>query len=260
MALTAEELDGSAARPLALPQSLLPVASFSPKATAIRFGAAGAFGAYYVVSEAGFDTGLPDKPTAKSVEVFRTFESADGKPVSTVKLGEEVTAVVRVRAIDPSRPAIGGLAIVDLLSGGFEPVVQQSAPPAGDGAEGEETEGADQGEGEQGEGEGDNGPGSPGVGPAGEPDPSQGASVTAARSYALPIALPGATFQPEFGDVREDRVVLYGTAESAVKELRYAVKATNVGTYTVPPIQASALYDSTVSARGTAGKLVVVPR
>jgi len=54
--------------------------------------------------------------------------------------------------------------------------------------------------------------------------------------------------------------VLYGTADAAVKELKYAVKATNVGTYTVPPVQASALYDSTVVARGTAGKLVVVPR
>ena len=255
--LSAEELDGSAVRPLALPQSLLPVASFSPAATAIRFGASGAFGAYYVVSEAGFDTGLPDKPAAKSVEVFRTFEGPDGKPVTTVKLGEEVTAVVRVRAIDKSRPMINELAIVDLLPGGFEPVVQQMVPPAGDAGEGEgESAGEEsEGEGDQGEAEGEN----EGEG-HGNAQPAPGAGVAAARSYALPIALPGATFEPEFGDVREDRVVLYGTAESAVKELRYAVKATNVGTYTVPPIQASALYDSTVVARGTASKLTVVPR
>lgn len=244
--LSAEELDGSAVRALTLPPSLLPVASFSPNATAIRFGATGSFGAYYVVSEAGFDTGLPEKPTARSVEVFRTFESADGKPVTTVKLGEEITAVVRVRAID--RPAISELAIVDLLPGGFEPVVQQTAAPANEEGDGEEGGG----EGEENEAE-EQGGGS-------EEQPAPGAGVTAARPYALSIALPGATFEPEFGDVREDRVVLYGTAQSAVKELRYSVKATNVGTYTVPPIQASALYDSTVVARGTAGKLVVVPR
>ncbi len=84
--------------------------------------------------------------------------------------------------------------------------------------------------------------------------------VTAAASYALPIVLPGSTFAPEFGDVREDRVVLYGSAYSEVKELRYAIKATNVGKYTVPPVQASALYDSTIVARGTPGKMTVVPR
>ena len=243
--LSAEELSGGTAHALSLPPSLLPVATFSPGATAIRLGAEGPFGAYYVVSEAGFDATLPDKPMAKSVEVFRTFESADGKPVTTVKLGEELTAVVRVRAL--GRPAINELAIVDLLPGGFEPVVQQAAtPPPGDGAGDEEAGSA----------------GSDDEGAEGDTTDEQpaGAGVAAGQPYALPIALPGATFQPEFGDVREDRVVLYGTADAAVKELRYAVKATNVGTYTVPPVQASALYDSTVVARGTAGKLVVVPR
>jgi len=252
--LSAEELAGSAVHALSLPRSLLPAVPFSPNATAIRFGATGPFGAYYVVSEAGFDSGLPDKPTSKFVEVFRTFEGADGKPVTTVKLGEEVTAVVRLRAIDQARPTISQVAIVDLLPGGFEPVVQQTAARAnaggdndgeGDGEAAGPGGGADD-EGEQGEGDGE--------------QTASGNGVAAAQAYALPIALPGATFEPEFGDVREDRVVLYGTAESAVKELKYAVKATNVGTYTVPPIQATALYDSTVLARGTAGKLVVVPR
>jgi len=244
--LSAEELAGNTVHALSLPPSLLPVASFSPSATAIRFGAEGPFGAYYVVGEAGFDRGLPDSPLAKSVEVFRTFQGADGKPVTTVKLGEELTAVVRVRAV--GRPTINELAIVDLLPGGFEPVVQQAAAPPHDDSDGDaegsggaaDDEGGDEGEG------------------AGEQPAAAG--IAAAQPYALSIALPGATFQPEFGDVREDRVVLYGTAEATVKELKYAVKATNVGTYTVPPVQASALYDSTVVGRGTAGKLVVVPR
>jgi len=249
--LSAEELSGSAAHRLSLPPTLLPVASVSPSATAIRFGAEGPFGAYYVVGEAGFDTGLPDQPVAKSVEVFRTFEGADGKPLTTVKLGDEITAVVRVRAL--GRPAVGALAIVDLLPGGFEPVVQQVAAPARTGGEGDgEDESAGAGADDE-EGEGAS------AGEGAEEQPA-GAGVSPAQPYALAIALPGATFQPEFGDVREDRVVLYGTAEAAVKELKYAIKATNVGTYTVPPVQATALYDSTVVARGTAAKLVVVPR
>ncbi len=65
---------------------------------------------------------------------------------------------------------------------------------------------------------------------------------------------------PEFGDVREDRVVLYGSAGGEVTELRYAIKATNVGTYTIAPVQATAMYDSTVVGRGAGGKIVVVPR
>ncbi|HEY4184728.1 MAG TPA: alpha-2-macroglobulin [Polyangia bacterium] len=250
--LSADELVGGQPRALTLPQSLLPVASFSPNATAIRFGATGPFGAYFVVSEAGFDVGVPDKPSSKSLEVFRTFEGADGKPVTSVKLGEEITAVVRLRTLD--RPSVGGLAIVDLLPGGFEPVVQAAAPPAGGEGEAEREEG-DPGAGHP-EGEDEEGNG----GATDDDNAVPGDRATAAQPYALSIALPGATFQPEFGDVREDRVVLYGAAESAVKELKYAIKATNVGTYVVPPIQATALYDSTVIARGTAGKLVVVPR
>ena len=84
--------------------------------------------------------------------------------------------------------------------------------------------------------------------------------LEAAAAYELPIALPGSTFPLEFGDVRDDRVVLYGPAAAEMEELRYVIKATNVGTYTVPPVQARALYDNTVFARGQAGKLVVVPR
>lgn len=80
-------------------------------------------------------------------------------------------------------------------------------------------------------------------------------------SFALPIALPGATFSLESGDVREDRVVLYGAASPQAQEVRYLIKATNVGRYTIPPVQASALYDSTIQARGAGGgKLTVLPR
>jgi len=254
-AFTIDEVRGGQPHALALPPSLLPVVPFSPAATAIRFGASGPFGGYFVVSEAGFDTAVPDKPKANFVEVFRTYEDADGKALSSVKLGDEVTAVVRVRALQ--RPSVTGLAIVDLLPGGFEPVVQVRAPATETGgdtaaAEGESEGGAevdsDDGAGES-EGGDDEGGGETG-----------GDSGTTTASFGLSIALPGNTFVPEFGDVREDRVVLYGTAAGEVTELRYAIKATNVGTYTIAPVQATAMYDSTVVGRGAGGKIMVVPR
>ncbi|HEY8927218.1 MAG TPA: hypothetical protein VIU64_22700, partial [Polyangia bacterium] len=124
---------------------------------------------------------------------------------------------------------------------------------AGDGAGGEgEGEAAGEGDG-AGEGEGDEGGGES----EGETD---GDGAAAAPTFCLSIALPGNTFTPEFGDVREDRVVLYGAAATEAQVLKYNIKATNVGSYTVAPIQATALYDSTVAARGVAGKITVVPR
>lgn len=254
-ALGAEELTASGqTRALALPAaSLLPAVPFSTAAKAIRFSSAGSFGAYYVVSEAGFDTGLPDKAVSKGIEVFRTYETADGKPAATVKLGDELTAVVRVRTLGPS--SVGGLAIVDLLPGGFEPVIQAPAAHPND-ATGEA--GEEGGDGEGGEAEGDGQDSDEGAQAGEGAGNDQVAAV--ARSFALSVALPGATFEPEFGDVREDRVVLYGAAGTEATVLKYAVKATNVGTYTIAPIQATALYDSTIVARGVASKIAVVPR
>jgi hypothetical protein len=114
-------------------------------------------------------------------------------------------------------------------------------PPSADEGEGE---GEQQGDGEDVHGAGD----------ADEGD------VAGGPSFALPIALGSSTFAPEYGDVREDRVVLYGGATTQVKEFVYAIKATNVGRYTVPPIQAEAMYDRSVVARGVAGKIEVVGR
>jgi uncharacterized protein YfaS (alpha-2-macroglobulin family) len=258
-ALSVREIVGGQPRPLVLPAaSLLPVASFSAAATAVRFDAAGPFGAYWVLAEAGFDQAAPAQPMTHALEVFRTFEGPDGKPVTTVKLGEEITAIVRLRAI--GRDHIGHLAIVDLLPGGFEPVVQSSKPPGGP-SEGDETAASDEGGGGESQGEGEReAPSDNNAQANDEAAPGQGTGAEEASPFALSIALPGATFPLEFGDVREDRVVLYGPAESAVRELRYKIKATNVGTYVVPPVQAQALYDSTVIARGAGGKIVVTPR
>ncbi len=258
--LTAHEIVGGQPRPLVLPQSLLPVTSFSPGATGIRFEAQGAFGAYWVVGEAGFDLAIPDKPQSRSLEVFRTYEGADGKPATTAKLGEEITAVIRLRTL--GKPFVNHLAIVDLLPGGFEPVVQAGRPSpsadgdsaSGDGERGGDGESLGEGEG-AGEAEGDHGQDNGSQQPSGAGD-----TVATASSFALSIALPGATFPLEFGDVREDRVILYGPGSATVRELRYAIKATNVGTYTIPPVQAIALYDSTVIARGAGGKITVLPR
>ncbi len=58
-------------------------------------------------------------------------------------------------------------------------------------------------------------------------------------------------------DVREERVVLYGTVTSQVSEYRYRIRATNVGTFVVPPAYGESLYERDVQARSMPGKIVV---
>ena len=77
-------------------------------------------------------------------------------------------------------------------------------------------------------------------------------------TFALPISVEGTTFAPVYGDVREDRVVLYGTVGPQMQEFVYVIKATNTGNFAIAPVLADSLYDRTVLARGTGGRLTVV--
>jgi uncharacterized protein YfaS (alpha-2-macroglobulin family) len=61
-----------------------------------------------------------------------------------------------------------------------------------------------------------------------------------------------------YADPREDRVVFYGTLTSDVQEIVYRIKATNIGTYTIPPAFGEAMYDRSLLARSVAGKIEIV--
>jgi uncharacterized repeat protein (TIGR01451 family) len=61
-------------------------------------------------------------------------------------------------------------------------------------------------------------------------------------------------------DAREDRVNFFGTIGPSITELVYIIKATNPGTYTVPPIYAASMYDLTQQAHGVSSKMTVTQR
>jgi uncharacterized protein YfaS (alpha-2-macroglobulin family) len=61
-----------------------------------------------------------------------------------------------------------------------------------------------------------------------------------------------------FADPREDRVVFYGMVTREVQEVQYRIKASNVGSYEVPPAYGEAMYDRNVVARSVAGRVEVV--
>ncbi|MEJ2200999.1 MAG: hypothetical protein P8X63_08300, partial [Desulfuromonadaceae bacterium] len=60
-----------------------------------------------------------------------------------------------------------------------------------------------------------------------------------------------------YADVREDRVVFYGSFDGSVRELRYRAKATAAGQFGVPPAYAASMYDRSVRAVAPGGAVEV---
>ncbi|MES2934969.1 MAG: hypothetical protein V4805_15930, partial [Pseudomonadota bacterium] len=87
------------------------------------------------------------------------------------------------------------------------------------------------------------------------------AANSADKNATVPIAgLSGgrSNWSIEYADVREDRVVFYGTVTSNLSEITYRIKATNKGKFVVPPAYAEALYERSVQARSLGGQSLVV--
>lgn len=195
--------------------------------------------AWYLLNQSGYDRVAPKAAQSHGLEVIRDYLDSAGKPVTTLIQGDEVTVRLRVRALGAN--ARGDIAIVDLLPGGFEPVLQQPEAAlairksASDEADYEECDGEDCGDGE------------------GSAQPSN-------APPAPTLAMPGSSFQPRHVEQREDRIVLYGMVRAQVSEFRYRVRANNSGRFVVPPIYAESMYERAVYAQGgPAGTLQVTP-
>ncbi len=128
-------------------------------------------------------------------------------------------ATVRLRLRALKNDAVDDLAIVDLFPGGFELVMQQ-APPAADS----------------------------------DPDSADGNVRT-----GLPrLAAPGTTLHAVHEELRDDRVVLYVSANRSVREYRYRIKATAIGRYQLPPAYAESMYVQELYAQGPSDGVVEV--
>jgi len=139
--------------------------------------------------------------------------------------GQPVTTVrsgdeitVRLRMRAIDSAYIANVAVTDVLPGGFEPVLQSA--PAADGRE-------------------------------------AAAAEASSAGFSADRLGSGGPWRPEFADVREDRVVLYGGLSKDLAEYRYRIRATNAGTFLVPPSYAESMYDRTVRARTLAGRVTV---
>jgi uncharacterized protein YfaS (alpha-2-macroglobulin family) len=106
-----------------LPAGAIPKVSVPEGTSNLRFTSRGPLTAYFVINESGFDRQAPAKALSEGIEIFREFLDAKGNPVTQVKVGPEFLVRLRVRATRRDREP--QIAIVDLLPGGVEPVLDQ---------------------------------------------------------------------------------------------------------------------------------------
>jgi uncharacterized protein YfaS (alpha-2-macroglobulin family) len=220
----AEVLKSKQVRALALPPGLFPKTPFSDAAAALRFSNNSSLNAYYLVQQSGFDRKPPTTAIKQGLEVLREYTDAAGKPLAEITMGQQVDVHLKFRGLKADH--IGSIAMVDLLPGGFELVVptQPAATPFAEAGNEENPEGGREG-------------------------------GYAGWQCQICVGQPKAML--EYADMREDRVVFYVSASRDVQEIVYRIKATNVGAFVVPPAYGEAMYDRSVVARSTAGKLSV---
>lgn len=62
----------------------------------------------------------------------------------------------------------------------------------------------------------------------------------------------------EYADIREDRVILYGDVGRTAQDITYRARATNIGQYSMPAAYAEAMYERRLFGRSAAGRFTVV--
>ncbi len=123
-------LPGNKEQPLVLPKGLFPKTGFAPEAEKVRIATASDFTIFYQVTQAGFDLNLPTQEIKQRIEVQREYRNPSGTVVTQAALGDELEVRIKLRSLDNA--VLPNVAIVDLLPGGFE-VVMDSLPRSGQG-------------------------------------------------------------------------------------------------------------------------------
>jgi hypothetical protein len=67
------------------------------------------------------------------------------------------------------------------------------------------------------------------------------------------------TWEIEYADIREDRVIFYGAVNSDMTEVTYTVRATNAGDFVVPAAYGEAMYERRIFGRSASAKFKVNP-
>ncbi|MBC7755452.1 MAG: alpha-2-macroglobulin [Bdellovibrio sp.] len=206
---------------LNLPANIAPLVNIAPDTARLSFKGPSGLPLFYAVTESGFDVKAPASELKQGLEVYREYTDDKGQPLKAIKMGDEITVHIKMRALEGSYDDV---AIVDMLPGGFEPVLQAAVS---------ETDASitPEGYGEEG----------------GAPGQSQ--------TWTSPLGIGG--WQPTYADIREDRLVFYGAVSTTITEFTYKIKATNSGQFVVPPAYAESMYNRLLQARSLPSSLTV---
>lgn len=177
-----------------IPPGLMPEIDIDNRIKLLNVASKSEFPLFHQTTEAGFDIDLPRDVVKHGIEIQREYRDASGKVIDRIPMGEEVSVHIKLRAIDDEYHY--NTAIVDLLPGGFDVVLEDSRQHQG-------------------------------------------------------------SFQPDYVDLREDRVLIFGAVHKSVQEFVYRIKPGSRGTFVVPPTFAEGMYDRTVRATGLAGTMTV---
>ncbi|MGC8698139.1 MAG: hypothetical protein ACP5Q0_06650, partial [Halothiobacillus sp.] len=204
--------------------------------------------AWYALAQSGYDRNPSTKTLKEGLEIVRTYTDAAGKPVDHVTLGQTIDVHISLRALGDI--AVGDVAVVDILPGGFELVPNPPpAPPA------PASDGADGGSADP-QANIDNAPADDATSDNGTADNSE-AQPDAPQD---PLAQPGSHLAVNYVEPREDRVLIYAEANRDVQQYIYRIRATNTGSFMRPPAYASSMYDrSLVAYAPGTGTLTVLP-
>ncbi|MBN1271364.1 MAG: alpha-2-macroglobulin family protein [Candidatus Aminicenantes bacterium] len=179
---------------LVLGQGLFPKTDFSAKANKISINNPSDHHLFYQLIQSGFDKELPMEAITQNLEVFREYRDESGNIITKTNLGSEIEVRLKVRTLN--KKILRNIALVDLLPGGFEVVLDKTRAS-------------------------------------------------------------NSTWAVDYMDIREDRVVLYGTAGPDVKEYSYRIKAVSRGRFKVPPLFGESMYDRTVQAQSLGGDIII---
>jgi uncharacterized protein YfaS (alpha-2-macroglobulin family) len=233
--------------PVGSPRGVIVDAHWAAGAQRLRLVNDGDNAAWYGVAQTGFDRKPSTETRKDGLEITRTYTDTKGKSIDSVATGDEIDVHVRIRSTRSD--GVDDIAIVDLLPGGFEPVLQTAPPADAEAAPSDEGTSDTAGEGEESADAGDGGEGAEGDA-EGEGDDTP--------AWHLPIGNPESTWKPDYADVREDRVVVYGMASTDVQEFIYRIKATNAGKFVIPPVFVESLYDRGTQGRAPGGGTMTV--
>ncbi len=234
---------------LLIPKGLFPKMNFNEGSNRLKIENPNKLSLFYLATQGGFDNQQPAKVIKEGAEIIHEIMDEKGNKISSLKLGEEAYVHLRVRSLNADY--LQNIAVVDLLPSGFELVLDERLKAPQHEQDSPESEGTDS------EGHSDvDGP-MDGEG-EGEIEGEGGARFSLFPKVFAQDSASLSRWSPDYVDMREDRVVIYGTIRKNLLEYVYKIKATNRGSFVVPAAFLEHMYDKTIHARSLPDKITVI--